>query len=111
MDEPSSSSGGTRRKRRKRRRKKLPKGTSSSFLCSGAVDQGIMFGYVDELSIEYVQRADVLSSVHCKEVTGYSGRADTTPGMNEMGKFNKEKVIRERELIHKHGQAGVELVQ
>ena len=78
----SSTSGGKRRKKRKRRRKKLPKGTSSSFLCSGAVDQGIMFGSADELSNEYVQRADV-------EVTGYSGRADTSLYMKEMGKFIK----------------------
>ena len=77
---------------------------ASFFLCSGAVDQGIMFGYADELSIEYEQRADELNSVHCKEVTGYSGR-----GINETGKFIKEKVIREREFIHKHGQPGLSL--
>ena len=62
-----------------------------------------MFGYADESSITYEQRADVLNSVHCKEVTGYSGRADTSPCMNDMGKFIKEKVIRTWDFIYKNG--------
>ena len=42
-----------------------------------------MFGYADELS----------------EVTGYSDQVETTPSMNGLGKFIKEKVIRDEEII------------
>ena len=93
--QPSSSSRGERRKKRKRRKKKLPKASSSSFLhgLRGAGDQGIMFEYAEEEN----------------EVAGYSGRAETAPCMNEMGKFMEEKVISQEETILKNGAPALSL--
>ena len=79
---------------------------------------------VDKVTIEYAQRADALkvhtvvaytlhadslNSVHSKEVAGYAGRVDITPCTKEMGKYIKEKVIREGGFIHKNGQLSLSL--
>ena len=94
-----------RRKRKKSRKKKLPKAssTTSSWRKVDVEHQGMHdraeVEFVDEVTTEYVQRADVLithtvvsdtlhaeplNSVHSKEVAGYS---------DEMNKLIEEKVI------------------
>ena len=128
-DKDQEKAGNKMRKKRKRRKQKLPKAPLPLPLPRrSAVDQGIMFECAedengDAVTIEYVRadvlkihtvvtytlQADPLNSVHCKEVAGYSGRAETTPCMNEMSKFTKEKVIRKGEFIHKNGQLGLSL--
>ena len=84
----SSNKMGKKGKRRKRRKKKLPKGSSSSPR-RGVGDQGTKIVHAeDELT----------------EVAEYSGGVETASCMAEMNKFIEEKVIGNREFIHKHGQ-------
>ena len=108
----SSNKMAGRRKRKKRRKKKLPKTSSStsSRRVVGAGDQDMHEDeFEEEVTTEYVQRADVLfnlhtvvfdtlhaeplNSVHGKEVAGYLG---------EMDKFIEEKEIRRKETTLKH---------
>ena len=119
---PSSSTVGIKRKRRKWRRKKLPKTHSSSHFSqsSGCTK--------DEVTIEYDQCADVLinthtivtytlhayplNSVHSTEVAGCSGWDGSAPGMGEVNKLIKEKVITgdmAEDTILKNEQRGLSL--
>ena len=52
-----------------------------------------MFGHADELP----------------EVTGYPDQVETTPSMNGLGKFIKEKVIGEEEIILRGGMPALSL--
>ena len=76
--------------------------------------------FAEEVTTEYVQRADVLithtavfstlhggsmNSVHSKEVTGYTVPGEAAPGMEGMHKFMEEKVTGDtgEEIILKKG--------
>ena len=102
-----------RRKRNERRKKQMPESSSST---SSRRDVGVRHQgmhdrveFEEEVTTEYVQRADVLTtktvvsdtlraeplnSVHSKEVAGY---------LEEMNRLIEEKVIMEEEIILKNG--------
>ena len=93
---PGPATGGEGGGREKKRKKKTPKSSSSALLPRRrAGDQGVMLEYAED---------------ELKEIAGgYSGLWETAPSTNGLGKFIKEKVIREEEIILRSGMPALSL--